>query len=108
MSWIFSKHSGIDRRCPDRSLSDLADGHSGPYRWHQWHYRYLITTRPKGDSAWRFAFVLGLVSGPAVALFIGGLGNVVNAPGEVIGQPSGDVPLMFTSGLGNGIGERLH
>lgn len=67
----------------------------------------LITTRPKGDSAWRFAFVLGLVSGPAVALFIGGLGNVVNAPGEVIGQPSGGVPLMLLAGLLVGLGTGL-
>ncbi|WP_085919214.1 YeeE/YedE family protein [Halomonas sp. CSM-2] len=67
----------------------------------------LITTRPKGDSAWRLAFVLGLVSGPAVALFIGGLGNVVGAPGEVIGQPSGGVPLMLVAGLLVGLGTGL-
>nr|WP_255200436.1 YeeE/YedE family protein [Halomonas titanicae] len=67
----------------------------------------LITTRPKGDSAWRLAFVLGLVSGPAVALFIGGLGNVVNSPGEVIGQPSGGVPLMLVAGLLVGLGTGL-
>lgn len=67
----------------------------------------LITTRPKGDSAWRLAFILGLVSGPAVALFIGGLGNVAGAPGEVIGQPSGGVPLMLVAGLLVGLGTGL-
>lgn len=67
----------------------------------------LITTRPKGDSAWRLAFLIGLVSGPAVALFIGGLGNVAGAPGEVIGQPSGGVPLMLVAGLLVGLGTGL-
>jgi|TARA_R110001599_G_scaffold346124_1_gene571085 uncharacterized membrane protein YedE/YeeE len=67
----------------------------------------LITERPKGDSAWRLAFVLGLVSGPVLALFIGGLGNVAGAPGEVIGQPTGGVPLMLVAGLLVGFGTGL-
>ena len=67
----------------------------------------LITERPKGDSAWRLAFVLGLVSGPVLALFIGGLGNVAGAPGEGIGQPTGGVPLMLVAGLLVGFGTGL-
>ncbi len=46
----------------------------------------LITQRPKGDSAWRLAFVVGLVSGPLLVMAMGGgLGNVADAPGVVIG-----------------------
>nr|WP_081817503.1 hypothetical protein [Halomonas sp. HL-48] len=67
----------------------------------------LITERPKGDIASRLAFVLGLVSGPVLALFNGGLGNVSGALGEVIGQPSGVVLLMLVAGLLVGLGTGL-
>ncbi|MDI5890915.1 YeeE/YedE family protein [Halomonas rhizosphaerae] len=68
----------------------------------------LVTTRPRGDSAWRLAFVLGLVSGPVVLLLVGGgLGNVAGAPGEVIGEPAGGIPLMLLAGLLVGLGTGL-
>ncbi|MCW4150286.1 YeeE/YedE family protein [Halomonas sp. 18H] len=67
----------------------------------------LFTQHPKGDRAWRLAFLLGLVSGPVVALFISGLGNVAGAPGEVIGQPTEGVPLMLVAGLLVGLGTGL-
>jgi len=52
----------------------------------------LITLRPKGDSAWRVTFLLGLISGPIVLMLLGGgLGNVagsgVDVTGAVIGAP---------------------
>ncbi|TDR50353.1 hypothetical protein DFP85_12633 [Halomonas ventosae] len=68
----------------------------------------LVTARPQGDSAWRLAFVLGLVSGPVLVLLAGGgLGNVAGAPGEVIGEPAGGVPLMLVAGLLVGLGTGL-
>ena len=72
----------------------------------------LITARPRGDSAWRLAFLLGLISGPVVLMLLGGgLGNVagsgVDVTGEVIGQPAGGVPLMLLAGLLVGLGTGL-
>ncbi|RCV91775.1 YeeE/YedE family protein [Billgrantia montanilacus] len=68
----------------------------------------LVTTLPKGDSAWRGAFVLGLVSGPLLLMLLGGgLGNVAGAPGEVVGQPAGGVGLMLVAGLLVGVGTGL-
>nr|WP_301011634.1 YeeE/YedE family protein [Halomonas sp.] len=68
----------------------------------------LITQRPKGDSAWRLAFLAGLVSGPLLVMAVGGgLGNVVNVSGAVIGEPAGGVPLMLLSGLLVGLGTGL-
>ncbi|WP_108445794.1 YeeE/YedE family protein [Halomonas denitrificans] len=68
----------------------------------------LITQRPRGDSAWRLAFLLGLISGPIVLLLAGGgAGNVAGAPGEVIGEPAGGVPLMLAAGLLVGLGTGL-
>ncbi len=73
----------------------------------------LVTTRPTGDSAWRLAFVLGLVSGPVVLLLAGGgLGNVVGEgvagrAGAVIGEPAGGVALMLLAGLLVGLGTGL-
>lgn len=65
----------------------------------------LLLERPRGDSAWRLAFLLGLVSGPAVLMLLGGeLGNVAGAPGEVIGAPAGGVGLMVIAGLLVGVG----
>ncbi|MDZ7853735.1 MAG: YeeE/YedE family protein [Halomonas sp.] len=65
----------------------------------------LITLRPKGDSAWRITFLLGLISGPVVLLLLGGgLGNVAGAPGEVVGEPAGGVALMLVAGLLVGVG----
>lgn len=65
----------------------------------------LLLERPRGDSAWRLAFLLGLVSGPAVLMLLGGeLGNVAGAPDEVIGAPAGGVGLMVTAGLLVGVG----
>lgn len=68
----------------------------------------LITQRPKGDSAWRLAFLAGLVSGPLLVMAMGGgLGNVADAPGAVIGAPAGGVPLMLIAGLLVGLGTGL-
>ncbi|MBT2787234.1 MULTISPECIES: hypothetical protein [unclassified Halomonas] len=69
----------------------------------------LITQRgPKGDSAWRVAFLLGLISGPLVIMALGGgLGNVAGNPGGVIGAPVGGVGLMLVAGLLVGVGTGL-
>ncbi|MCE8018118.1 YeeE/YedE family protein [Halomonas sp. MCCC 1A17488] len=68
----------------------------------------LVTTLPKGDSAWRVAFVLGLISGPLLLMLTGGgLGNVAGEPGEVVGQPAGGVGLMLVAGLLVGVGTGL-
>lgn len=65
----------------------------------------LLLERPRGDSAWRLAFLLGLVSGPMVLILLGGeLGNVADAPDEVIGAPAGGVGLMVIAGLLVGVG----
>lgn len=65
----------------------------------------LITQRPKGDSAWRLAFLAGVVSGPLVVMALGGgLGNVADAPGAVIGEPAGGILLMLLAGLLVGLG----
>lgn len=72
----------------------------------------LITARPKGDSAWRLTFLLGLISGPIVLMLLGGgLGNVaggaVDVTGRVIGEPAGGVALMLVAGLLVGLGTGL-
>lgn len=68
----------------------------------------LVTTLPKGDSAWRVAFVLGLVSGPLLLIALGGgLGNVAGVPGAVVGEPAGGVGLMLVAGLLVGVGTGL-
>ncbi|MDY7116778.1 YeeE/YedE family protein [Halomonas sp. SSL-5] len=72
----------------------------------------LITARPKGDSAWRLTFLLGLISSPLVVMLLGGgLGNVaggaVDATGRVIGEPAGGVALMLVAGLLVGLGTGL-
>lgn len=68
----------------------------------------LVTTLPRGDSGWRIAFVLGLVSGPLLLMALGGgLGNVAGAPGEVVGQPAGGIGLMLVAGLLVGVGTGL-
>ncbi|TDO07642.1 MULTISPECIES: YeeE/YedE family protein [Halomonas] len=72
----------------------------------------LLTARPQGDSTWRLAFVLGLISGPVVLMLLGGsLGNVagngVDVTGEVIGEPAGGVALMLVAGLLVGLGTGL-
>ncbi|MBT2801025.1 YeeE/YedE family protein [Halomonas sp. ISL-56] len=69
----------------------------------------LITQRrPKGDSAWRVAFLLGLISGSLVIMALGGgLGNVAGNPGGVIGAPAGGVGLMLVAGLLVGVGTGL-
>jgi uncharacterized membrane protein YedE/YeeE len=65
----------------------------------------LLLERPAGDSAWRLAFLLGLVSGPlALVLLKLDLGNVTAAPDAIIGAPAGDVGLMLLAGLLVGIG----
>lgn len=65
----------------------------------------LVTARPKGDSAWRLTFLLGLISGPILVMLLGGgLGNVAGAPGEVIGAPAGGVAVMLVAGLLVGVG----
>jgi uncharacterized membrane protein YedE/YeeE len=73
----------------------------------------LVTARPRGDSAWRVTFVLGLVSGPVLLMLVGGdLGNVVGQgvsgrAGSVIGEPAGGVALMLVAGLLVGVGTGL-
>lgn len=68
----------------------------------------LITARPKGDSAWRVTFLLGMISGPIVVMLLGGgLGNVAGAAGEVIGEPAGGGLLMLVAGLLVGLGTGL-
>ena len=68
----------------------------------------LITQRPKGDSAWRVAFLAGLISGPLLVMAVGGgLGNVAGVAGAVIGEPAGGVPLMLLAGLLVGVGTGL-
>ncbi|MEC9482427.1 MAG: YeeE/YedE family protein [Halomonas sp.] len=65
----------------------------------------LLLDRPQGDSAWRLAFLLGLISGPLLLVSLGGgLGNVAGAPGEVIGDPVGSIGLMLLAGLLVGVG----
>lgn len=65
----------------------------------------LVTTQPRGDSAWRLAFLLGLVSGPLVLALTGGeFGNVAGRPEAVIGEPAGGVGLMLVAGLLVGVG----
>jgi uncharacterized membrane protein YedE/YeeE len=63
----------------------------------------LITTRPSGESAWRLAFLLGLVSGPLLVMLVG-LGNVEGSPEAVIGAPAGGVAVMLLAGLLVGVG----
>ena len=46
----------------------------------------LLLERPTGDSAWRLAFLLGLVSGPlALVILKLDLGNVAAEPDAIIG-----------------------
>lgn len=63
----------------------------------------LITTRPRGDHAWRFAFLLGLISGP-VLIMLFSLGNVAGEADAVIGAPAGGAGLMLLAGLLVGFG----
>lgn len=63
----------------------------------------LISTQPSADHAWRFAFLLGLISGP-VLIMLFGLGNVAGEPGAVIGAPAGGAGLMLLAGLLVGLG----
>ncbi|WP_192034861.1 YeeE/YedE family protein [Halomonas sp. YLGW01] len=64
----------------------------------------LVLERPKGDTAWRLTFLLGLISGPMLLMALGGLGNVAGEPGVVIGAPAGGVGLMLIAGLLVGVG----
>lgn len=63
----------------------------------------LIGPRPSGDHGWRFAFLLGLISGP-VLIMLFGLGNVAGDPEAVIGAPAGGAGLMLLAGLLVGVG----
>ncbi|MCH4563444.1 MULTISPECIES: YeeE/YedE family protein [Halomonas] len=68
----------------------------------------LITVRPKGDSAWRLTFLLGLISGPIVLMLLGGgLGNVAGSPDGVVGEPAGGVAAMLVAGVLVGAGTGL-
>ncbi|GKW49806.1 YeeE/YedE family protein [Halomonas sp. NCCP-2165] len=66
----------------------------------------LVFERPRGDSAWRLTFLLGLISGPLLVMASGGgLGNVAGqGAGAVIGAPAGGVGLMVVAGLLVGLG----
>lgn len=68
----------------------------------------LIFDRFTVESAWRLAFVLGLVSGPLLIVALNSsLGNVAGNPQAVIGNPLGGVPLMAVAGLLVGFGSGL-
>ncbi|WP_458525329.1 YeeE/YedE family protein [Onishia taeanensis] len=65
----------------------------------------LVLERPKGDTAWRLTFLVGLISGPLLLIALdGSLGNVAGEPGAVIGAPAGGVGLMLIAGLLVGVG----
>ena len=64
----------------------------------------LVLERPKGDTAWRLTFLLGLISGPLLLTALGAFGNVAGQPGAVIGAPAGGVGLMLAAGLLVGLG----
>ncbi|WP_129141456.1 YeeE/YedE family protein [Modicisalibacter coralii] len=65
----------------------------------------LLWERPAGDTAWRLAFLVGLISGPSLVMLAGGgAGNVVAEPGAVIGAPVGGVTTMLVAGLLVGLG----
>lgn len=65
----------------------------------------LLWERPDGDSAWRLTFLLGLISGPLLVMLAGGgLGNVAESPGAVVGDPVGGVTTMLVAGLLVGLG----
>ncbi|MEG3116411.1 YeeE/YedE family protein [Salinicola sp. 4072] len=60
-----------------------------------------------GDRPWRLAFLLGLVSGPAVLMLTGsGLGNTAAGTG-VVGLPVAGPLLMLAGGLLVGLGTGL-
>ncbi|SHE78658.1 hypothetical protein SAMN02745148_01152 [Modicisalibacter ilicicola DSM 19980] len=65
----------------------------------------LLAGGSQGDSAWRLTFLLGLISGPLILILSGSdLGNVVESPGKVVGEPVGGVGLMLLAGLLVGVG----
>lgn len=67
-----------------------------------------LLARPDGDWAWRLTFLLGLISGPALIVLLGGgLGNAVGAPSDVIGAPAGGTELMLIAGMLVGLGTGL-
>ena len=68
----------------------------------------LIFDRFTAESAWRLAFVLGLISGPLLLVVLNGsLGNVAGNPEAVVGAPIGGVPLMVAAGLLVGLGSGI-
>lgn len=60
------------------------------------------------DRPWRFAFLLGLVSGPGL-LILAGLdwGNVAGDSGAMIGAPTSGLTTMLIAGLLVGLGTGL-
>ena len=68
----------------------------------------LIFDRFTAESAWRLAFVLGLLSGPLLLVVLNGsFGNVAGDPEAVVGNPIGGVPLMVVAGLLVGLGSGI-
>jgi uncharacterized protein len=68
----------------------------------------LIFDRFNAESAWRLAFVLGLISGPLLLVVLNSsLGNVAGDPEAVVGNPIGGVPLMVVAGLLVGLGSGI-
>ena len=68
----------------------------------------LIFDRFTAESAWRLAFVLGLLSGPLLLVVLNGsFGNVAGNPEAVVGNPIGGVPLMVVAGLLVGLGSGI-
>ncbi|WP_110708018.1 YeeE/YedE family protein [Salinicola sp. CR57] len=60
------------------------------------------------DRPWRFAFLLGLVSGPTSLILAGlDLGNVAGDSGAIIGAPTSGLTTMLIAGLLVGLGTGL-
>lgn len=58
-----------------------------------------------GDRPWRFAFLLGVVSGPALLILTGlDWGNVASATGAIVGSPANGLLAMLIAGLLVGLG----
>ena len=58
-----------------------------------------------GDRPWRFAFLLGIVSGPGLLILVGlDWGNVAGGSGMVVGVPASGLTTMLVAGLLVGLG----
>lgn len=58
-----------------------------------------------GDRSWRFAFLLGIVSGPGLLILVGlDWGNVEGGSEMVVGVPESGLTTMLVAGLLVGLG----